>query len=64
MSHSNPFWLGAVCVVLGALLWMVPACWSTDRPRPPSRPEPPRSTRTYANLGWSPLRALPGLGMH
>jgi hypothetical protein len=58
MSHTNPFWLGAACVVLGALLWTVPACWSSDRPRPPNRPEAPEPTRAYANLAWGPLGAL------
>lgn len=58
MFHTNPLWLGAVCVVLGALLWMPPVCGASERPRPPSRPDAARPTRTYANLGWSPLRVL------
>ncbi|QSQ27488.1 hypothetical protein JY651_22370 [Pyxidicoccus parkwayensis] len=58
MSHTNPFWLGAACVVLGAFLSMAPSCWSFERPRPPSRPEAPRPTRTYANAAWNPLRAV------
>ena len=61
MSHTNPFWLGAACVVLGALLWMAPSCWSSARPRPPSRPESPRSTRTYANAAWFSLQVVSGV---
>ena len=60
MSHTNPFWLGAVCVVLGALLWMVPSCRGAERPRPPRQPDAPRPARSYASVGWLPLIALPG----
>ncbi|NMO23399.1 hypothetical protein HPC49_51080 [Pyxidicoccus fallax] len=55
MAHTNPFWLGAVCVVLGALLWMEPSCWGAEPPRPPRPTEP---SRTYTHVGWNPLLAL------
>jgi hypothetical protein len=60
MSHTNPLWLGAVSVVLGAFLWMIPSCGVAERPRPPRRPEAPRPTRTYASVGWSPVLFLSG----
>lgn len=59
MSHTNPFLLGGVCVVLGALLWMVPACWVPERPQTPREPKATQPTRPYANIGWSPLWAAP-----
>ncbi len=61
MSHTNPLWLGALSVFLGALLWMAPSCWFAEKPRPSREPEAPRRTRTYASIGWSPLRSLPGV---
>ncbi|WP_164016872.1 hypothetical protein [Pyxidicoccus trucidator] len=60
MSHTNPFLLGAVCVVLGALLWMVPACWGGARPQSPRGPAASKPTRTYASVGWRPVQVLLG----
>jgi hypothetical protein len=34
----NPFKVGAVCVFLGALLWLAPSCWFERAA--PSQPEP------------------------
>lgn len=58
MSHTNPFWLGAVCVVLGALLWMVPSCWPPERSEASPPAEVPQVTRTYASAGWGPVSVL------
>jgi hypothetical protein len=37
----NPLKVGAVCVALGALLWMAPSSWFEKAPRPePKAPTP------------------------
>lgn len=47
----NPLKVGAVCVFLGALLWLAPSCWfepsarpmpATDAPRPAQAVHPER----------------------
>ncbi len=38
----NPFKVGAVCVALGALLWLAPSCWFEQPARPMPAPDEPR----------------------
>ncbi len=52
----NPFKVGAVCVSLGALLWMVPSTWFEESRPAPKAPVPthvacPSGVSTCAQCG-------------
>ncbi|MCP3142639.1 hypothetical protein [Pyxidicoccus xibeiensis] len=55
MSHPNPLWLGAACVVLGTLLLMAPSCWFKEGRPPPPAPESSRPAPVFVGVGWGLL---------